>query len=143
MSDTADAVKEDAANKASRKRVAGVVFRVVQVVLGIDFIIGGSLKLGGVPSMIDLFDRIGGGQWLRYLVGFVELAGGIGVLIPMLSGLAALGLCALLTAAAYTNVFIVNDPPWVPLIWLVVSAVVAWRRWPRTKELFSSVARLR
>ncbi|WP_345575293.1 DoxX family protein [Nonomuraea rosea] len=124
-------------------RVAGKALWVVQVVLGLDFIIGGSLKLLGVPSMVNLFGRIGAGQWFRYVVGSLELAGGIGVLIPALGGLAALGLVSLLTAATFTNAFIVDDPPWAPLFWLVVAAIVAWRRWPRTKMLFSGLRRRR
>ncbi len=124
---------------ASRGRVANKVLWVVQVVVGIDFIIGGSLKLGGARVMVDLFTRIGSGQWFRYLVGLLELAGGIGMFIPALAGLAALGLSALLAAAAFTNVIVIDDPPWVPLIWLVIASVIAWRRWPQTKALLTGL----
>jgi putative oxidoreductase len=125
-----------------RGRVATIALRVLRIVVGIDFIIGGVLKLAGAQIMVDLFDRIGAGQWLRYLVGVVELSGGIGVLIPAVSGLAAIGLCALLTAATFTNLAI-GDPLWAPLFWLVLAAIIAWRRWPQTKELLAGRRRLR
>ncbi|MFD9945347.1 DoxX family protein [Nonomuraea sp. NPDC059023] len=126
-------------NKTAPSRRANVVLWIVQIVLGLDFIAGGVTKLIGLPVMVNLFERIGAGQWFRYLVGFLELAGGIGVLIPALAGLASLGLTALLVSAAFTNVVVIDDPPWVPLFWLAVATVVAWRRWPQTKALFARV----
>ncbi|MFI7702174.1 DoxX family protein [Nonomuraea sp. NPDC049480] len=131
-------MSEHAVSKTvSRGRLRDKVLLAVQIVVGLDFIIGGMLKLFGAQSMLDLFTRIGAGQWLRYLVGFAELAGGIGVLIPALAGLAALGLATLLVLATLTNVLVIDDPPWVPLIWLVIVGIVAWHRWPRTKALFT------
>ncbi|MBQ1023718.1 DoxX family protein [Micromonospora sp. C95] len=131
-----------AVNKAtSQGRVANRVLWVVQAIVGVDFIIGGLVKLFGLPAMVDLFDRIGGGQELRYFIGVVELVGGIGVLIPALVSLAASGLAALLVGAVYTNLFIVNDPPWVPLAWLIVVSILAWRRWPQTKEHLTALRR--
>nr|WP_042178325.1 DoxX family protein [Kibdelosporangium sp. MJ126-NF4]CEL13113.1 hypothetical protein [Kibdelosporangium sp. MJ126-NF4]CTQ98800.1 hypothetical protein [Kibdelosporangium sp. MJ126-NF4] len=133
MSDTS-AINET----STRPRATNIALWVVQGAVGIDFIVGGVLKLAGNQTMVNLFDRIGGGTWLRYLVGFVELAGGIGVLIPMLAGLAALGLMTLLVSAAFTNVVIIDDPPWVPLISLAIVSIVAWGRWPQTKALFTA-----
>jgi putative oxidoreductase len=80
-----------------------------QVLLGLAFASGGWLKLSGDPAMAGLFDTIGAGtigagQWLRFFVGAVEIAGGLGLLIPALSGLAARGLITLLAGAAITNV---------------------------------------
>jgi hypothetical protein len=34
-----------------------------------------------------------------------------------------------------TNVFILDAAPWLPAVYLVVAAAVAWRRWPRTTTL--------
>ena len=34
-------------------------------------------KLAGDPVMVDMFADIGAGQWLRYLVGALEVAGGL------------------------------------------------------------------
>ncbi|MEV4807829.1 DoxX family protein [Nonomuraea sp. NPDC049421] len=132
---------EAVSRPASRGRLATRVLLVVRIVVGLDFIIGGVTKLFGIPVMVNLFDRIGAGQWFRYLVGFLELAGGIGVLIPALSGLAAFGLAALLISATFTNVVVIDDPPWVPLFWLVAVAVVARDRWFTTKALFARFGR--
>jgi putative oxidoreductase len=41
--------------------------------------------------MVEMFANIGIGQWFRYVVGALEVAGAAGVLVPRVSGLAALG----------------------------------------------------
>lgn len=135
-----DTGKTASEKAASRSKVANRVLWVVQIVVGLDFIFGAYMKLSGMPHMIDLFDRIGAGQWLRYFVGFCELAGGIGMLIPALAGLAAMGLAALMVGALYTNVVIL-DESLAPLLWFVLAVIIAWRRWPRTKMLFTNPRR--
>jgi len=39
-------------------------------------------KVVGTGYMVHLFGKIGAGQWLRYLIGVLEFAGAVGVLIP-------------------------------------------------------------
>lgn len=115
--------------------VANVALWVLQVVLAFQFADGGLLKLNGSPEMVDLFARIGAGQWLRYGVGTVEVAGAVGLLIPRLSGLAALGLAALMAGATATNLVVIDESPWLALGLLLVSALIAWARrsrWSRT-----------
>jgi putative oxidoreductase len=77
---------------------------VLQALLALQFVYGGVLKVIGDPATVEMFATIGIGQWFRYLVGTLELAGGVGVLIPRLSGLAALGLVCLMVGATMTNV---------------------------------------
>jgi len=85
--------------------------------------------------MVDLFTQMGAGQWLRYLAGALELAGAVGMLLPRLPGLAALGLAGLLAGATATNLLVIDQGPWLPLGLLPVSALVAWACWPQTKTL--------
>ncbi len=94
-------------------------------------------KLAGTGYMVNLFGKIGAGQWLRYLVGVLEFAGAVGVLIPVLSGLAAVGLTALMVGATATNLLIGYDP-WLPVGFLILSALVAWSR---RREIVRLVAR--
>ena len=47
----------------------------------------GWAKVFGSSAMVEMFAIIGIGQWFRYVVGTLELAGAVGVLIPGLSGL--------------------------------------------------------
>ncbi len=87
------------------------------------------------------FDDIGLGQWLRYLTGALEIAGAIGLLIPRLCGLAALGLAGVMVGAVATELFLVDKPgPVLPAILLVLSLVVAWFR---RDTILALVAKLR
>jgi putative oxidoreductase len=104
-----------------------------QVVLALAVGSGGVLKLAGDPAMVQMFSTIGAGQWFRYAVGALELAGAVGLLVPRLAALAGAGLTALLLGAAITNVTILDDSPFLPLAYLVVAAAIAWVRRPRSR----------
>ena len=110
----------------SRRSIA-VALWVAQAVLALQLASGGVLKLIGDAAMVDLFTDIGAGQWFRYAVGLVELVGAVGLLIPRLCGLAALGVTALLVGATVTNIAI-GVAPWLPLFLLLVAATVAYAR---------------
>ena len=107
----------------------------LQALLAFQFVGGGFLKVSGDPTMVEMFANIGVGLWFRYVVGALEIAGGVGVLIPPLSGLAALGLVCLTVGATLTNVFVLGTNPLLPIALMLVSGLIAWGRWPRTKVL--------
>ena len=78
--------------------------------------------------MLQLFDAIGAGQGLRYVVGALELAGAIGVLVPRLCGLAAIGLALLMIGASITNVVVLGVSPAFTLLLFVLAAFTVWWR---------------
>jgi len=65
----------------------------------------------------------------------LEIAGALGLLVPRLSGPAALGLAGLIVGAAATNAFILGTSPLHPLVLLLVAALVAWGRREQTKAV--------
>lgn len=66
----------------------------------------------------------------------MEIAGAIGLLVPRLSGLAALGLVALMIGATVATVLTMGVAAVLMRVVLgVVAALVAWGRWYRTVEL--------
>jgi uncharacterized membrane protein len=101
---------------------------VVQEVMAVMFVMDGLPKVSGDPVMVDLFNAVGAGQWLRYVVGALELAGAIGLLVPRVCGLAALGLAMLLVGATLTNIVVLGASPAIPIAYLLVAAVIAWLR---------------
>lgn len=129
-----------ASHETPRGKWANRLLWVLQIVVGLDFMVGAGMKLFSMPHMIELFDHIGAGQWLRYFVGFCELAGGIGLLIKPISGIAAIALAALMVGALYTNVVLI-DESLAPLAWLILMLVIAWGRWPETKAFFRRLRR--
>lgn len=104
---------------------------VLQIALAAPFAAGGLLKITGDPEMIELFADIGAGRWLRYLVGVLEVAGAIGLLIPRLVVPAALGLVALMVGATVTNVAILHTSPVTPVTFLLAAGLIAAGRRPR------------
>jgi uncharacterized membrane protein YphA (DoxX/SURF4 family) len=117
-----------ATRKVPVARPVNVALWVLQAALALQFAAGGLAKLAGAPELVELFASIGAGQWLRYVVGVLEVAGAVGLLVPRLWRLAALGLAALMVGATVTNLFVIHERPWLPVGLLLVAAVIAWGR---------------
>ncbi len=126
---------------AGRGRAVNVALWMLQALLALQFAMAGLVKVLGDPSMVEMFATIGIGQWFRYVVGALELAGAVGVLIPRLSGLAALGLVCLMVGATLTNLFVLGASPLLTIVLLLVGALVAWGRWPKTRALLGVLGR--
>ena len=126
---------------ASRGRALTIALWVLQIILALQFVMAGLAKLFGDQAMVEMFATIGIGQWFRYAVGALEVAGAVGVLVPRVSGLAALGLVCLMVGAVLTNLFVLGASPLLPIGLLVVGALVAWGRWPQTRSLIAGSGR--
>lgn len=109
-------------------RLRKVAVGLVRIALAVQFGVGGTTKLLGEAQMVAMFDDIGAGQWFRLLIGVLEIAGAIGLLVPRLAGPAATGLVALMAGAAFTNVVVLGTAPVLPLAFGVLAAVVALSR---------------
>jgi uncharacterized membrane protein YphA (DoxX/SURF4 family) len=130
-----------AAGRTGRGRALTIALWVLQVVLALQFAMAGLTKLFGDPAMVQMFADIGIGQWFRYVVGTLEVAGAVGVLVPRVSGLAALGLVCLMVGATLTNLFVLGASPLLTIGLLVVGGLVAWGRWPQTRSLIAGLGR--
>lgn len=84
------------------------------------------MKLAGSAVMMQLFIQIGVGQWLRYVVGCMELIGGITLLVPGWGGLAALGLIVMMIGAAMAELLIIRRPPLAAAACAVALMVIVW-----------------
>jgi putative oxidoreductase len=121
--------------RTRRGHVLGVALWALQVLLALQFAAGGFLKIVGDPAMVGMFAEIGAGQWFRFLVGGLEIAGALGLLVPRLSGPAALGLVGLMAGAAATNALVLGTSPLLPIVLLLGAALVAWGRRKRTRAV--------
>lgn len=84
-----------------------VLMWTIQVLLAAYFVYSASLLFG--DGFVGKFTEIGFGQWLRYVTGVLELAGAIGLVIPFLSGLAAIGLTGVMAGAVATELFLLDN----------------------------------
>jgi uncharacterized membrane protein YphA (DoxX/SURF4 family) len=122
----------------TRGRVRTTILWTGQILLAAFFIFASTPKLLGDPTTVASFETIGFGQWFRYLTGACELAGAIGLLIPRLSGVAALGLVGVMVGATATNLFLLPGmaPAAVVTVLLgVVFVLIARAHQPETTAL--------
>ncbi|MFE7802340.1 DoxX family protein [Nocardia sp. NPDC057440] len=116
-------------------RARNITLWTLQIVLGLFFIIASAApKLVGQHYAVEVYAEIGWGQWFRYATGVVELAGGLGLLIPRLSGSAAAGLSITMVCAAATQAFLLGAPA-MAIFPLVLCAVFVWIAWNRRESI--------
>ncbi|MEU0371775.1 DoxX family protein [Streptomyces sp. NPDC006283] len=142
MSATTPATVPASARAAIPNRRTHIAVRTLQIVLALFFAIASAApKLVAHSSATEGFDRIGYGDWYMYLVGGLELAGAIALVIPLLSGVAALALMGLMIGAFVTQLTAFDGQnALTPVIFLALLAVVAVVRRRHNAEL---IARLR
>ena len=103
-----------------------------QIIIASLMIMAGLPKLTGDPTKVELFQAIGLGQWFRYLTGSLELLGAIGLLIPKLSGYAAVLVALVMSGAVITHLTLLGGSPAIALALFLGSVLVAlgrlWRK---------------
>lgn len=95
------------------------------------------MKLSGNPQMVGLFEAIGLGQGFRLVTGAIELAAAILLFVPRLAGVGALLLVPTMLGAVLTHAFIVGGSAIPAISLLIVSSLIAYGRWDRTRGLLS------
>jgi putative oxidoreductase len=113
-----------------------------QVLLAAFFVFAAVPKLAGAQSAVTTFDQVGAGQWLRYFVGAAELAGAIGLLIPRLAGLAAVGLAVDMAGATILNITLLHSNAFVMTALLCAAfTLIARSRWEQVRSLVTAIRR--
>ena len=106
---------------------------ILQVLLALLFLAAASGKLLGNPQIKEMFEVWGYSATFVLVIGVLELAGAVGLLIPRTAGLAALGLIGVMIGAAYTHLANAEGLQVLrPLIFMALLAGVVWLRrpWP-------------
>lgn len=109
-------------------RLGNVGLWVLQVLTALFFLMVGVGKLTGSPEISATFDQLGFGDWFRYLIGVLEIAGAVALFIPRLVGVAALALVALMIGATVTQQVVIGGGVVMPLALLLPSAIIGWGR---------------
>ena len=71
----------------------------LQVLVAAAFLMAGFAKLSGQQMMVEMFEKIGIGQWFRYVTGGIETVSAILLLVPRLTALGAALLVCTMTGA--------------------------------------------
>ena len=97
--------------------------------LALAFLGAGGGKLTGAAAMVEMFDKIGVGQWFRYVTGLLEVSGAILMLVPGMARYAGALLAVVMVGAVMSHLTILGGNPVAPLVLGVLSGIVAWKRW--------------
>ena len=108
-------------------KIGNIVVWILQIALALQFLKNGYALF--TDDFVKKFDDIGFGQWFRYFTGVLEIGTAIGLLIPRVCGIAALGLAGIMGGAALTEFFLVTngglDDAAMPLLFMVWALVIA------------------
>ncbi len=107
-------------------RLAPALLRVFRVILGLFFVIDGVIKLAGFSKTPQLFDRIGWGQWFRYVSGVFVFVGGCIILLRLRWTFYGAVLCAsMVGTGALLYAFHLHRDPMVPAIITFLTVALA------------------
>jgi hypothetical protein len=93
----------------------------------------GFAKLSGQPMMVESFDKIGIGQWFRYLTGGIEVASAILLVIPRLTPVGAALLVCTMVGAVLTHLLLIGGSPVPALVLSCFAAIILWGRFGTLK----------
>jgi putative oxidoreductase len=106
-----------------------IVLWILQILAALAFLSAGGSKLAGAAPMVEMFDKIGVGQWFRYLTGSLEVTGAILLLIPATVAFGGALLVATMVGAITTHLFVLGGSPVPAIVLFVIVASVTWYRW--------------
>lgn len=84
-------------------RIRIVVAWVLAILLAISFLGAGFPKVTQAPGVVASFEHFGYTPWFARIIGVLEMAGGLLVLVPTLSFWGALLLVGVMFGAVYTH----------------------------------------
>jgi uncharacterized membrane protein len=124
------------------RRPADVALWVLQGLLAVTYLAVAMPKLTAQPAAVTGFADIGFSTTGMYVIGVLEVAGAVALLIPRLCGLAALAFVGLMIGAVTVTVLHLGAGATIlPGTLLVLVAIVAWARRDRTRALAALVSR--
>jgi uncharacterized membrane protein YphA (DoxX/SURF4 family) len=103
----------------------------LQVLLAIFFVLQAWMKLGGSPAWIARFHRWGYPDHFYLVVGAVELLGGLALVVPPLTRIAAAGLTIIMVGATVTHL-LHREPQVISTVVLIaLLSIVVYSRRPQ------------
>jgi uncharacterized membrane protein YphA (DoxX/SURF4 family) len=103
---------------------------ILQILVALAFLASGGAKLAGAQQMVEVFEKVGVGQWFRYLTGVLEVGSAIALLIPRYTFYGAAVLVCVMVGAVITHLAIIGGNPAPAVVLLLLSAAIAWFRRP-------------
>jgi len=121
-------------NRRSLSKGLNITCWVLQGLAAFAFLAAGSSKLAGAPVMVEMFARLGAGQWFRYLTGTLEVIGAVGLLVPRANFYGAALLATVMVGAIVTHLAILGGNPTPAIVLLLINVTVAYLRRPKSRK---------
>ena len=120
-------------------RAKNVALWALQILTAAAFSMAGFGALSGAPMMVETFDKVGIGQWFRYVTGAIETTSAILLLIPRLTPIGAALLVCTMSGAVLTHLLMIGGSPVAALVLLCFAAIILWGRFGTLKALFGKL----
>jgi putative oxidoreductase len=109
-------------------RVLNLTIWGVQILAALAFLAAGGSKLSGAPAMVEMFEKIGFGQWFRYVTGALEVLGAILLVVPKTAAIGGWLLAAVMIGAIGTHLVIIGGSPVPAVVLFLLAITVGWNR---------------
>ena len=100
----------------------------LQILAALFFFAAGLSKLAGAHYNVVVFEKVGFGQWFRYLTGVLELVGATLLLVPRLTAAGGTLLAVIMVGAVIADRVALGGTGIPALICLTIAASIAWFR---------------
>ena len=122
-------------NSHRSSKVKDIALWFLQALVAAAFLIAGVGKVSGQPLMVQTFEKIGVGQWFRYVTGGIEVSAAILLLIPRFTPIGAALLVFTMIGAVITHLAVIGGSPVPPLMLGVFAGIILWGRFNRVAPL--------
>jgi|HubBroStandDraft_1064217.scaffolds.fasta_scaffold329418_2 putative oxidoreductase len=127
-------------NKQHPSKTKNIALWILQGLTAAAFLMAGFAKLSGQPVMVEMFDKIGLGQWFRYLTGSIEIASAILLLVPKLTPVGAGLLVCTMSGAVITHLVKIGGSPVPAIVLGCFAAITLWGRFDSLKTLVGKLS---
>jgi uncharacterized membrane protein YphA (DoxX/SURF4 family) len=119
---------ESSVISVSSRKVLTIGTWILQVLIGSLFLFSGASKLFGVTEMVNFFAQVGFGQWLRYVLGVLEVGSAVALFFPRQAFYGALVLSFSLLGHILIHEVVLHRPAAFLVVLLAVTLLIAYLR---------------
>ncbi|MEM7301478.1 MAG: DoxX family protein [Pseudomonadota bacterium] len=98
----------------------------VKVLLAIAFLAAGLAKLAGAEMMVETFEKLGAGQWFRYVTGLIEVGSAVLLFVAGKQAIGAALLVCTMIGAVLAHLLVLGPSALPAVVLGVLSAIVLY-----------------
>ena len=121
---------ESSVISVSSRKVLTIGTWILQVLIGSLFLFSGASKLFGAPEMVNFFAQVGFGQWLRYVLGVLEVGSAVALFFPRQAFYGAVVLSVSLVGHILIHAAVLHHPAAFLVFLLAITLLIAYLRRP-------------